>query len=96
MIAEYHLTSSAQGMSSLSPVLPESVRDLLPPVEDYVAGGAFQGMRDMRVVERAKTLQITTWLHHLDMAAEGMRQPLRLWRLPSMAGGLFWICFKLQ
>ena len=25
----------------------------------------------MRVVERAKTLQITTWLHHLDMVAEG-------------------------
>ena len=71
MIAEYHLTGSAQGTSSLSPVLPEAVRDLLPPVEDYVVGGAFQGMRDMRVVERAKTLRITTWLHHLDMVAKG-------------------------
>ena len=56
MIAEYHLTGSAQGTSSLSPVLPEVVRDLLPPIEDYVAGDAFQGTRDMRVVERAKTL----------------------------------------
>ena len=36
MIAEYHLTSNAQGSSSLSPVLPEAARDLLPPVEDYV------------------------------------------------------------
>ena len=71
MIAEYHLTGSAQGPSSLSPVLPEAVRNLLPPVEDYVAGGTFQGTRDMRVVDRATTLQIATWLHRLDMSAEG-------------------------
>ena len=30
-----------------------------------------QGMRDMRVVERAKTLRIAAWLHHLDMATDG-------------------------
>ena len=71
MIAECHLTSSAQGSLSPSPVLLEVVRDLLPPVEDYIASGAFQGMRDMRVVDRAKTLRIATWLHHLDMVAEG-------------------------
>ena len=71
MIAEYHLTGSAQGTSSLSPVLPEVARDLLPPIEDYVMGGMFQGTRDVRVVERAKTLRIATWLHRLDMAAEG-------------------------
>ena len=56
MIAEYHLTGSAQGSLSLSLVLPEVARDLLPPVEDYIAGGTFQGMRDVRVVDRAKTL----------------------------------------
>ena len=71
MIVEYHLTSSAQGSSSLTPVLPEAVRDLLPPIEDYVAGGTFQGTRDVRVVDRAKTLRIATWLHYLDMLAEG-------------------------
>ena len=71
MIAEYHLTSNAQGLSSLSPVLPEAARDLLPPVEDYVMGGTFQGTRDVKVVERAKTLRIATWLHCLDMAVEG-------------------------
>ena len=71
MIAEYHLTSHAQGLLSLSPVLPEAARDLLPPIENYVRGGAFHGTRDVRVVERAKTLQIATWLHHLDMAVEG-------------------------
>ena len=71
MIAEYHLTSLAQGSSSISPVLLEVARDLLPPIEEYLAGAEFQGMRDVRVVERAKTLQITTWLHHLDMVADG-------------------------
>ena len=71
MIAKYHLASNTQGSSSLSPVLPEVARDLLPPIEDYVGGGAFHGTRDVRVVERAKTLRIATWLHHLDMVVEG-------------------------
>ena len=71
MIAEYHLTSNAQGTSNISPVLLEVARNLLPPVEDYVAGGTFWGTRDVRVVERAKTLRIATWLHRLDMVAEG-------------------------
>ena len=48
MIAEYHLTGHAQGSSSLSLVLPEAVRDLLPPIESYVGGGAFCGTRDMK------------------------------------------------
>ena len=71
MIAEYHLTSNAQGTSNISPVLLEAVRNLLPPVEDYVAGDTFWGTRDVRVVERAKTLRIATWLHRLDMVVEG-------------------------
>ena len=70
MIAEYHLTSNAQGSLSLSLVHPEVARDLLPPVEDYIGGGTFWGTRHMRVVERAKTLRIATWLHCLDMVAE--------------------------
>ena len=45
MIAEYHLTSSAQGPSSLSPVLLEAATTLLPPIKDYVQGGAFEGTR---------------------------------------------------
>ena len=56
MIAEYHLMSHAQGLLSLSPVLLEAARDLLPPVDSYVGGGAFHGTRDVRVIERAKTL----------------------------------------
>ena len=56
MIAEYHLTGLAQGSSSISLVLLEVARDLLPPVQDYLAGGEFQGTQDVRVMERAKTL----------------------------------------
>ena len=56
MIAEYHLTGNAQGSLSLSPVLPEVAGNLLPFLENYVGGGAFQGTRDVRVIERAKTL----------------------------------------
>ena len=71
MIVEYHLTSLAEGSSTISPVLPEVVQDLLPPVQDYLTGGEFQGSRDVRVVEKAKTLRIAAWLHRLDMAANG-------------------------
>ena len=68
MIVEYHLPSHAQGSSSLSPVLLEAVTELLPPVDKYTGVVGFHGTRDMRVVERAKTLRIATWLHRLDMA----------------------------
>ena len=71
MIVEYHLTDLAQGSSSVSLVLPEAATDLLPPVQDYLPGGEFQGTWDVRVVERAKTLRIAAWLHHLDVAADG-------------------------
>ena len=69
MIMEYHLVSHAQGSLSLSPVLLEAATELLPPIDKYTGGVGFRGTRDVRVVERAKTLRITTWLHHLDMAA---------------------------
>ena len=69
MIMEYHLASHTQGSSSLSPVLLEAATELLPPIDKYTGGVGFHGTRDVRVVERAKTLRITTWLHRLDMAA---------------------------
>ena len=68
MKAEYHLVSHAQGSSSLSSVLLEAATELLPPVDKYIGGVGFRGTRDVRVMERAKTLRIATWLHHLDMA----------------------------
>ena len=69
MIMEYHLAGHAQGSSSLSPVLPEATTELLPPLDKYTGGVEFHGMRDVRVVDRAKTLRVTTWLHRLDMVA---------------------------
>ena len=69
MITEYHLVSHAQGSLSLSLVLPEAATELLPTLDKYTGGMGFHGTRDVRVMERAKTLQITTWLHRLDMAA---------------------------
>ena len=71
MIAEYHLTGSARGLSSLSPIIPQEVAPLLPPLKNYVPGFAFEGTRDVRVVDRAMTLRVAVWLHWLDMAMEG-------------------------
>ena len=71
MIAEYHLTGSAQGPSSLHPIIPQEVAPLLPPLKNYVPGIAFEGTRDVRVVDCAMALQEAIWLHRLDMAMEG-------------------------
>ena len=58
MIAEYHLTSSARGPSSLSPILPVEAAALLPPIKNYVPSIAFKGCRDVRVMDRARTLWV--------------------------------------
>ena len=71
MISEYHLTCLSQGSSYISPVLPETAKDLLPPIEGYMADGGFQGTRDLRVLEKANTLRVAVWLHCLDMATAG-------------------------
>ena len=71
LIAEYHLTSSAQVSSSLCPVLPEVAKPLLPPIKSYVPRVAFEGTQDVRVLDRAKTLNVAAWLHWLDMSTGG-------------------------
>ena len=71
MIAEYHLTSSARGPSSLSPILPAEAAALLHPIKNYIPGVTFKGCRDVRVMDRARTLQVAVWLHRLDMAITG-------------------------
>ena len=71
MISEYHLTCLNQGPSYISLVLQEATKNLLPSVEEYMAGGDFQGTWDLRVLERAKTLWVAVWLHCLDMVATG-------------------------
>ena len=71
MIAEYHLTSSARVSSTLSPVLLEAAKPSLPALKMYMPNITFEGTRDMRVLDRAKALQVAVWLHQLDMAARG-------------------------
>ena len=71
MIAEYHLTSSAQGTLSLSPIIPQEAAALLPSLKNYIPSIAFEGTRDVRVVDRAKTLRVAVWLHQLDMVVGG-------------------------
>ena len=71
MIAKYHLTGSAPGPSSLSPIIPQEAAALLPALKNYVPGIAFKGTRNVRVVDHAKTLRVAVWLHRLDMAEGG-------------------------
>ena len=71
MIAVYHLTGSAQGPLSLSPILLVEAAALLPPIKNYVPGVAFEGTRDVRVMDRARTLQVAAWLHQLDITTGG-------------------------
>ena len=71
MVAEYHLTGSTRDLSSLSLALLEAATTLLPPIKDYVPDIAFEGTRDVRVVDRARTLRVAAWLHPLDMSARG-------------------------
>ena len=70
MIAEYHLTVSAQ-QSSLHPIIPEEAASLLPPLKNYIPGVAFEGTRNARVVDHAMALRVAVWLHRLDMAMGG-------------------------
>ena len=51
MIAEYHLMSSARGPSSLSPIPLAEAAALLPPIKNSVPGIAFEGCRDVRVMD---------------------------------------------
>ena len=71
MITEYHLTSSARVSTTMSPVLLEAAKLLLPAIKMYVSNISFEGTRDVRVLDHAKTLRVAVWLHRLDMAVGG-------------------------
>ena len=43
---------------------------LLPALKNYIPGIAFEGTRDVRVVDHAMALRVAVWLHQLDMAME--------------------------
>ena len=71
MIAEYHLTSSTRVSSTQSPIHPEAAKPLLPNLKSYIPNISFKGSQDVRVVDRAKALQVAVWLHRLDMSIQG-------------------------
>ena len=71
MIAEYHLTSSARVLLTLSPVLLEAAKPLLPALKTYIPNISFEGTRDVRLLDHAKALQVAVWLHRLDMSTRG-------------------------
>ena len=51
-----------------SPILPEAVKQYLPPLVDYTHP-AGTGITDVRVCDhKAKSLQVGVWLHHIDMS----------------------------
>ena len=56
MIAEYHLMSSARVSSTLSPVLLEAAKLLLPALKTYVSNVSFEGTWDVRVLDCVKAL----------------------------------------
>ena len=80
MIVEYHLIASARGPSSLSPIIPQEAAALLPALKNYVLGVAFEGTRDVRVVDCAKTLWVAVWL-----LWEARHWPQRLWKPHGIA-----------
>ena len=71
MIAEYHLTSSTRVSTTMSPVLLEAAKLLLPAIKTYMSNISFEGTRDVRVLDHARTLRVAVWLHPLDMAVGG-------------------------
>ena len=71
MITKYHLMSSARVSTTLSLVLPEVSKPLLPAIKTYVSNISFEGTRNVRVLDRAKALRVAVWLHQLDMAGRG-------------------------
>ena len=70
MIAEYHLTASAQQLG-LRPIILHEVAPLLPLLKNYVPGVSFEGTQDVRVMDHAVALRVAVWLHRHDMAMGG-------------------------
>ena len=68
---EYHLTSCARVSTTMSLVLPEAAKLLLPAIKTYVSNILFEGTRDVRVLDCAKALRVAIWLHRLDVAVGG-------------------------
>ena len=69
MISEYHMACITRGFLVTSPILPGVIEDRLPPLTDYTSPEDRSGVTNVRVWDhQARTLQVTVWLHRLDMA----------------------------
>ena len=68
MIAEYHLTSACQGSHNIPPVLPARAARLVRSIDEYLPG-PFDGVRDVRIIDRAEVFRVAVWLHRLDLSA---------------------------
>ena len=63
MIAKYHLACTTRGSATMSPILPETVEQYLPPLVDYTHPGS-TGITDMRVHDhKSRSLWVAVWLH---------------------------------
>ena len=72
MISEYHMACVTRGSPVTSPILPEVIKDKLPPLAGYTLPEDRSGVTDVRVRDhQAKTLRVAVWLHRLDMALSG-------------------------
>ena len=63
--------SSARVSTTLSLVLLEAAKLLLPAIKTYVSNISFEATQLMRVLDRAKALRVAVWLYRLDMAGIG-------------------------
>ena len=69
MITEYHLACVTRGSRVTSPILPAELEECLPPIGDYAPLEDHTGVTNVRVQDnRAQTLRVAMWCHHLDMA----------------------------
>ena len=63
IIAEYHLACANRGSATMSPILPETMEQYLPPLVDYAHPGG-TGITDMRVRDhKSCSLWLAVWLH---------------------------------
>ena len=79
MISEYHIACVTRGSPVTSPILPEVIKDKLPPLAGYTLPEDRSGVTDVWVRDhQARTLLVAVWLHRLDMAqprASSLRIP---------------------
>ena len=86
MIAEYHLTSHARVSQTMSPVLPEAAKLLLPAIKTYVSNisfGGYQGREGLGPCQDPPSSHLAISFGH--GSGVGTNQPLKPWTCPGIA-----------